>query len=82
MPRPSPSNNMPWPENLIYDFKLSSSTTPETAEAFLNSIPTKDRNKEFLRLRYIEGKSYKDIAGDYGVSSAAVYMAIKYLWEK
>ena len=51
MPKRLPPNNRPWPENLAYDFNLSA-ISPATAEAFIDSLATTDRNKEFLRLRY------------------------------
>ena len=79
MPKPSPSNSMLWPENLIYDFHLPASTSPSAAEAFIASLPTSDKNKEFLRLRYKEGQSYTDIAPAYGISPGGVRQAIKYV---
>ena len=82
MPKPLPSNSMPWPENLIYDFHLPASASPESADAFISSLPTSDRNRQFLRLRYLDNKTYKEIGAAYGVTPAAVRMALKYLWEK
>lgn len=79
MPKPSPSNSMPWPENLIYDFHLPPATTPEIAEEFINTLPTSDKNKEFVRLRYRDGQSYTDIAPMYGISAGGVRQAIKYV---
>ena len=79
MPKPSPSNSMPWPENLIYDFQLSPSTTPSAAEAFIASLSTSDKNKEFLRLRYKERMQYSDIAPKYGISAGGVRQAVKYV---
>lgn len=82
MPKPLPSNNMPWPENLIFDFSLPEDTSPEAAEAFIDSIETSDRNHQFLRLRYLEGKQYKEISGAFVITPSAVRMAMKYLREK
>lgn len=79
MPKPSPSNSMPWPENLIYDFNLPPATTPSAAEEFISSLSTSDKNKEFLRLRYRDGQSYNDIAPAYGISAGGVRQAIKYV---
>ena len=69
-------NNKPWPENLSYDFHL-----PPTidAEEFISALPTSDKNKEFLRLRYKEGQSYTDIASKYSISASGVRQAIKYV---
>lgn len=50
MPKPSPSNNMPWPENLIFDFALSSSSAPDAAEKYIDSLPTSDKNKDLNRI--------------------------------
>ena len=44
MPKRLPPNNRPWPENLAYDFNLSA-ISPATAEAFIDSLATTDRNK-------------------------------------
>jgi len=82
MPKALPSNNMPWPENLIFDFSLPAETSPAEAEAFISSIETSDRNREFLRLRYLEGRSYKEIASEYNITAPGVRMAIKSLWER
>ena len=82
MPKPLPSNNMSWPENLIFDFSLSPDTTPEAAAEFVDSFPTSDRNKAFLRLRYIEGKTYKEISTIHGITSAGVRLALKALCGK
>ena len=82
MPRPLPSNNMPWPENLIFDFNLPVDTSPEDAERFIAALETSDRNKAFLRLRYIDSKTYKEIATTYGITPSAVRMAVKYVQEK
>ena len=82
MSKPLPSNNMPWPDNLIYDFSLSPDTTPEAAEKFINSVDTSDRNKAFLRLRYIEGKTYKEIGTIHGITSVGVRLALKALCGK
>ena len=48
----------------------------------MESIPTSDRNRQFLRLRYLESKSYNEIGAAYGITPSAVRMALKYLWEK
>ena len=82
MSKPLPSNNMPWPDNLIYDFSLSPDTTPEAAEKFINSVDTSDRNKAFLRLRYIEGKTYKEIGTIHDITSVGVRLALKALCGK
>ena len=79
MPKRTPPNNRPWPENLIYDFHLPPATTPEIAEAFINTLPTSDKNKDFLRLRYRDGQSYTDIAPKYGISAGGVRQAVKYV---
>ena len=76
MAKRAPSNSMPWPENLIYDFHLPPATD---AEEFISSLPTSDKNKEFLRLRYKEGQSYTDIAPAYGISAGGVRQAVKYV---
>ena len=67
---------MPWPENLFYDFNLPPATD---AEEFISSLLTSDKNKEFLRLRYRDGKSYTDIASKYSISASGVRQAIKYV---
>lgn len=82
MPKLLPSNSMPWPKNLIYDFRLSPSTSPEEAEGFIDSLPTSDKNKAFLRLRYRDGQSYADIAPTYGLSAGGVRQAIKYVRDR
>ena len=79
MAKRAPSNSMPWPENLIYDFHLPPATSPEAAEEFISSLPTSDKNKEFLRLRYRDGQSYNDIAPQYGISAGGVRQAVKYV---
>ena len=76
MAKRAPSNSMPWPENLIYDFHLPLATD---AEEFINTLPTSDKNKEFLRLRYRDGQSYNDIAPMYGISAGGVRQAVKYV---
>ena len=76
MPKRTPPNNRPWPENLFYDFHLPPATD---AEAFINTLPTSDKNKEFLRLRYRDGQSYNDIAPMYGISAGGVRQAVKYV---
>jgi len=82
MPKALPSNNMPWPENLIFDFSLPAETSPAEAESFISSIETSDRNRAFLRLRYLEGKQYKEIGEAFGITPGAVRMAVKYMREK
>ena len=82
MPKALPSNNMPWPENLIFDFSLPAETSPAEAEAFISSIETSDRNHQLLRLRYMEGKQYKEISEAFGITPSAVRMAVKYMREK
>ena len=82
MAKRTPPNNRPWPENLIFDFNLAASTTTDEAEAFISSLPTSEKNKTFIRLRYQEGKPYKDIAPAYGISAGAVRQAIIYVKDK
>lgn len=72
-------NNRPWPENLFFDFNLPSTTD---TEEFINSLSTSDKNKEFLRQRYKEGKQYSEIASAYGISPSAVAQAIKYVKDR
>lgn len=78
---PKRPNNRPWPENLAYDFELPT-LSPTDAEAFIDSLATSDRNKEFLRLRYREGKTYTEIAAAHGMTPAGVRLAIIAMQEK
>ena len=52
---PKHPNNRSWPENLAFDFELPM-LSPAAAEAFISILPTTERNKEFLRLRYRGGQ--------------------------
>jgi len=70
---------MPWLENFIFDFKLDPTTTPEAVKNFLDSISTSDRNKAFLRLRYLEGKTYKEIGSAYSITPTGVRMVLNTL---
>ena len=54
--------------------------TPADAEAFVSGLPTSDRNKEFLLLRYRDGKLYDEIASVYDITSAGVRGAVKTMW--
>ena len=81
MPKRLPPNNRPWPANLAFDFGLPS-MTPADAEAFVSGLPTSDRNKEFLLLRYRDGKLYDEIASVYDITSAGVRGAVKTMWGK
>lgn len=81
MPKRLPPNNRPWPQNLLYDFGLSA-ISPADAETFISTLPTSDRNKSFLRLRYREGKTYNEIAAHYGLTPTGVRLAVKSMWEK
>ena len=78
---PKHSYNRPWPQNLFYDFGLSA-ISPADAEAFVAGLPTTERNKAFLLLRYREGKTYKEIAAIHGMTPAGVRLAIIALQEK
>jgi len=78
---PKHSNNRPWPENLAFDFELPM-LSPAAAEAFISTLPTTERNKEFLRLRYRDGKTYKEIAAIHGMTPAGVRLAIIAMQEK
>ena len=62
MPKRLPPNNRPWPRNLLYDFGLPETVSDSETEAFISSLPTSTRNKEFLLLRYRDGKLYDEIA--------------------
>lgn len=76
-----PPNNRPWPANMAFDFGLPS-MTPADADRFIDSLPTSDRNKEFLWLRYRDGKLYNEIASVYDITSAGVRGAVKNMWGK
>ena len=78
---PKRPNNRPWPENLAYDFNLPA-ISPTDAEGFIDSLATSHRNKEFLRLRYREGKTYTEIAAAHGMTPAGVRLAIIAMQEK
>ena len=78
---PKRPNNRPWPENLAYDFELLT-LSPAAAEGFIDSLATSHRNKEFLLLRYREGKTYKEIATAHGMTPAGVRLAIIAMQEK
>ena len=78
---PKRPNNRPWPENLAYDFNLPA-ISPTDAEGFIDSLATTDRNKEFLRLRYRNGKTYTEIAAAHGMTHAGVRLAIIAMQEK
>lgn len=79
---PKRPNNRPWPKNLLYDFGFPPTISPADAEAFISTLPTSERNKFFLRLRYREGKTYNEIAADYGLTPTGVRLAVKSMWEK
>ena len=81
MPKRLPPNNRPWPDNMAYDFGLPS-ISPTDAEKFIDGLATSERNKAFLRLRYREGKTYNEIADEYGLTSTGVRLAVKTMWEK
>ena len=78
---PKRPNNRSWPENLAFDFELPM-LSPAAAEAFIASLPTTERNKEFLRLRYREGKTYTEIANAHDMTPAGVRLAIIAMQEK
>ena len=75
MPKRLPPNNRPWPENIAFDFGLPF-LSPADAEAFISSLPTTERNRAFLLLRYREGKTYTEIAAAHGMTPAGVRLAI------
>ena len=72
---PKHPNNRSWPENLAFDFELPM-LSPAAAEAFISTLPTTERNKEFLRLRYRGDKTYAEIAAAHGMTPAGVRLAI------
>ena len=82
MPKRLPPNNRPWPENMAFDFSISPSLSPTDAEAFIRSLPTSNRNKRFLLLRYQKGCTYNEIADEYGITPSGVRLAVKTMWEK
>ena len=79
---PKHSNNRPWPDNLRYDFNLPPTISSSDAEAFISSLPTTERNRTFLRLRYREGKTYAEIASAHDMTPAGVRLAIIAMQEK
>ena len=56
--------------------------SPAAAEGVIDSLATSHRNKEFLRLRYREGKTYTEIAAAHGMTPAGVRLAIIAMQEK
>ena len=81
MPKRLPPNNRPWPENMAFDFALPP-LSPADAEAFIRSLPTSNRNKRFLLLRYQKGCTYNEIADEYGLTPSGVRVAVKSMWKK
>ena len=81
MPKRLPPNNRPWPENMAFDFALPP-LSPADAEVFIRSLPTSNRNKRFLLLRYQKGCTYNEIADEYGLTATGVRVAVKAMWEK
>ena len=75
-------SHRPWPDNLRYDFNLPPTISPADAEAFISSLPTTERNRTFLRLRYREGKTYAEIASAHDMTPAGVRLAIIAMQEK
>lgn len=82
MAKRAASNNRPWPQNIIYDFGLPMDTSDEAASAFIEGLPTTERNKAILRLRYINGKPYTEIAPIYGITPAGARFVARGLMEK
>jgi len=78
---PKHPNNRSWPENLAFDFELPM-LSPAAAEAFISTLPTTERNKKFLLLRYRDGKTYKEIAAIHDMTPAGVRLAIIAMQEK
>ena len=78
---PKHPNNRSWPENLAFDFELPM-LSPADAEGFISTLPTTERNKEFLRLRYRDGKTYTEIAAIHGMTPAGVRLSIIAMQEK
>ena len=56
--------------------------SPTDAEGLIDSLATSHRNKEFLRLRYRDGKTYKEIAAIHDMTPAGVRLAIIAMQEK
>ena len=81
MPNRLPPNQRPWPENMAFDFALPP-LSPADAEVFIRSLPTSNRNKRFLLLRYQKGCTYNEIADEYGLTATGVRVAVKAMWEK
>lgn len=81
MPKRLPPNNRPWPDNMAFDFGLPT-LSPADAEGFIASLPTSDRNRQFLLLRYREGKIYDVIAAKYGLNPSGVRAAVKAMWKR
>jgi len=78
---PKHPNNRSWPENLAFDFELPM-LSPAAAEAFISTLPTTERNKKFLLLRYRDGKTYKEIAAIHDMTPAGIRLAIIAMQEK
>ena len=78
---PKHPNKRSWPENLAFDFELPM-LSPAAGEAFISTLPTTERNKEFLLLRYRDGKTYKEIAAIHDMTPAGVRLAIIAMQEK
>ena len=79
---PKHSNNRPWPDNLRYDFNLPPTISSSDAEVFIYTLPTTERNRAFLLLRYRDGKTYKEIAAFHDMTPAGVRLAIIAMQEK
>jgi len=79
---PKHSNNRPWPDNLRYDFNLPPTISSSDAEVFIYTLPTTERNRAFLLLRYRDGKTYKEIAAIHDMTPAGVRLAIIAMQEK
>jgi hypothetical protein len=79
---PKHSNNRPWPDNLRYDFNLPPTISSSDAEVFIYTLPTTERNRAFLLLRYRDGKTYTEIAAAHGMTPAGVRLAIIAMQEK
>ena len=74
---PKHSNNHPWPDNLRYDFNLPPTISSSDAEVFIYTLPTTERNRAFLLLRYRDGKTYKEIAAIYDMTPAGVRLGAR-----
>ena len=79
---PKHSNNRPWPDNLRYDFNLPPTISSSDAEVFIYTLPTTERNRAFLLLRYRDGKTYKEIAAIHDMTPAGVRLTIIAMQEK